>query len=79
MSKSAINIKGRGLTVSGFLNVSNMTIESEEFTMPIKLSKLCKMADLDDSYVKINITEVDTPIEERDYVEAEKNEEEVAE
>ena len=75
MSKSAINIKGRGLTISGFLDTKNMTIETDEFSIPIKLSKICDMAELQDAYVKINISELDAPVTEEDYVKAEEESE----
>lgn len=43
-----------------------MTLESEEFAVPVKLSKLCDMAGLDNAYVKVVITEADTPVSESD-------------
>lgn len=75
MSKSAISIKGRGLTVSGFLSAKDMTLESEEFSIPVRLSKLCDIAGLDDAYVKIVITEADTPVSESDLAKAEEESE----
>lgn len=75
MAKSPISIKGRGLTVSGFLDVKKMTLESEEFSIPVKLSKLCDIAGLDDAYVKVVITEADTPVSESDLAKAEEEDE----
>lgn len=75
MAKSPISIKGRGLTVSGFLDVKKMTLESEEFSIPVKLSKLCDIAGLDDAYVKVVITEADTPVSESDLAKAEEESE----
>ena len=71
MSKSAISIKGRGIVINGFLSAKDMTLESEEFSIPVKLSKLCDIAGLDDAYVKVVITEADTPVSESDLVKAE--------
>ena len=75
MAKSPISIKGRGLTVSGFLDVKKMTLESEEFSIPVRLSKLCDIAGLDDAYVKVVITEADTPVSESDLAKAEEESE----
>ena len=75
MSKSAISIKGRGIVINGFLSVKDMTLESEEFSIPVKLSKLCDIAGLDDAYVKVVITEADTPVSESDLVKAEEESE----
>ena len=75
MAKSPISIKGRGLTVSGFLDVKKMTLESEEFSIPVRLSKLCDIAGLDDAYVKIVITEADTPVSESDLAKVEEESE----
>ena len=66
MAKSAITIKGAGIVASGFLDTEKMTLESEEFAVPVKLSKLCDMAGLDNAYVKVVITEADTPVSESD-------------
>ena len=66
MSKSAITIKGAGIVASGFLDTEKLTLESEEFAVPVKLSKLCDMAGLHDKYVKITITELDIPVSEAD-------------
>ena len=75
MAKSPISIKGRGLTVSGFLDVKKMTLESEEFSIPVRLSKLCDIAGLDDAYAKIVITEADTPVSESDLAKVEEESE----
>lgn len=75
MSKSAISIKGRGIVINGFLSAKDMTLESEEFSIPVKLSKLCDIAGLDDAYVKVVITEADTPVSESDLVKAEEESE----
>lgn len=75
MSRSAVSIKGRGLTVSGFLDVKKMTLESEEFSIPVRLSKLCDIAGLDDAYVKVVITEADTPVSESDLAKVEEESE----
>ena len=66
MAKSAITIKGAGIVASGFLDTEKLTLESEEFAVPVKLSKLCDMAGLHDKYVKITITELDIPVSEAD-------------
>ena len=76
MSRSAISIKGRGIVINGFLSAKDMTLESEEFSIPVKLSKLCDIAGLDDAYVKVVITEADTPVSESDLVKAEEEESE---
>lgn len=76
MAKNAISIKGRGLTVSGFLNIKDMTLESEEFSIPVRLSKLCDIAGLDDAYVKVVITEADTPVSESDLAKVDEEESE---
>ena len=75
MSKSAISIKGRGIVINGFLSAKDMTLESEEFSIPVKLSKLCDIAGLDDAYVKVVITEADTAVSESDLVKAEEESE----
>ena len=75
MSKSAISIKGRGIVINGFLSAKDMTLESEEFSIPVKLSKLCDIAGLDDAYVKVVITEADTPVSESDLVKSEEESE----
>ena len=75
MSRSAISIKGRGIVINGFLSAKDMTLESEEFSIPVKLSKLCDIAGLDDAYVKVVITEADTPDSESDLVKAEEESE----
>ena len=66
MAKSAITIKGAGIEASGSLDTEKMTLESEEFAVPVKLSKLCDMAGLHDKCVKVTITEVDIPVSEAD-------------
>ena len=66
MAKSAITIKGAGIVASAFLDTEKKTLESEEFAVPVKLSKLCDMAGLHDKYVKVTITELDIPVSEAD-------------
>nr|DAQ97692.1 MAG TPA: hypothetical protein [Caudoviricetes sp.] len=75
MAKSAITIKGAGIVASGFLDTEKMTLESEEFAVPVKLSKLCDMAGLDNAYVKVVITEADTPVSESDLAKVEEESE----
>jgi hypothetical protein len=75
MAKSAITIKGAGIVASGFLDTEKMTLESEEFAVPVKLSKLCDMAGVDNAYVKVVITEADTPVSESDLAKVEEESE----
>ena len=73
MAKSVVTIKGSGIVANGFLDIDKMTLESEEFEVPIKLSKLCDMANLQDKYVKVAITELDIPVTEADLEKVEDN------
>ena len=76
MSKSAINIKGRGLTISGFLDTKNITIETEDFVKPVNIMEVAEKVGLDDKFCYITSKETDLEISEDDLDKMESEDEE---
>ncbi|MEO2601066.1 hypothetical protein [Clostridium butyricum] len=67
MAKSAINLTGKKLNLSGVLNSDDMTLEVEEFTEPLSLKSAIDKVGLDSKFVKISIQETDAEFNESDF------------
>lgn len=74
--KSPISLTGKSLKLTGFLNVENGTIETEDFVNPVDIMEVAEKVGLNDKFCYITIKETDLEISEDDLDKMESEDEE---
>lgn len=66
MAAASINAKGQVVVAQGVLNLDDLTLEADGFTEPVELKAILEKFNMNGKFVKIQVTEADTPLVETD-------------